>query len=273
VSRVPLDWDAAAYDRVADPQEQWAREIVARLDLEGDEVVLDAGCGSGRITRLLLQRLPAGRVVAVDASPRMVDLARATLADCAAGRVEVHRQDLLELDLVKPVDVIFSCAVFHHIHDHDRLFGKLRGALREDGRLVAQCGGEGNIDSFRKLADSVAARAPYAEHLAGMDRPWHYATVADTKARLRAAGFREVECWTQLKPTTPNDARGFSETVLLNYHLERLRTVAPPDRADDLARAFVDDVLAEAGEPLALQYVRLNIQAIAGFGEPSTGVR
>jgi trans-aconitate 2-methyltransferase len=256
-----LDWDAATYDRVADPQEAWAREILARLPLGGDELVLDAGCGSGRVTRLLLERLPRGRVIGVDSSPAMVARAREALG--ADPRVALSCQNLLELELEEPVGAIFSCAVFHHIHDHDRLFARLRAALRDDCSLVAQCGGEGNVAAFRTLADAVAARAPYAEYLAGMDGPWNYASAGATEARLRAAGFATARCWLEPKPTIPRDGRSFAETVLLNYHLERLRTAVPADDRDALTRAFVDDVMAVAGEPLELQYVRLNIEARA----------
>jgi trans-aconitate 2-methyltransferase len=275
VSRAPLDWDAATYDRVAEPQEAWAREIIARLDLEGDELVLDAGCGSGRVTRLLLERIPRGRLIAVDGSPAMVALARETLglggAEAPAGAsagdarvIGVECQDLLELSLEEPVDAVFSCAVFHHIHDHERLFSRLRTALRPGGRLAAQCGGEGNIDRFRRLSDTVAARPPYVAYLGDMAPPWHYASPEVTEARLRAAGFENVRCWLEPKLTTPTDARGFTESVLLNYHLERLREKAPAERAEELGGAFTDDVLAAVGEPLVLEYVRLNIEATAG---------
>jgi trans-aconitate 2-methyltransferase len=261
VSRCPLDWDATTYDRVADPQEQWAHEIIARMDLEGDEAVLDAGCGSGRVTHLLLERLPRGRVIAVDSSPTMVARARATLG--SARRVEVQHQDLLALRLDERVDAVFSCAVFHHIHDHERLFARLRAVLRDGGRLVAQCGGEGNIARFREHADAVAARPPYAEYLADMGSPWHYASPTATEARLGAAGFESIGCWLQPKPTVPSDARGFAESVLLNYHLERLRERAPVAIAAELANWFVADVVAVAGDPLELLYVRLNIDATA----------
>jgi trans-aconitate 2-methyltransferase len=256
-----LDWDAATYHRVAAPQEAWAREILARLPLAGDEVVLDAGCGSGRVTRLLLERLPRGAVVGVDASPSMIERARDTLGDDE--RVTLLCQNLVELSVPAPVDAIFSCAVFHHIGDHERLFGALRGALRCGGHLVAQCGGEGNIARFRAHADAVAARPPYARYLGDLSGPWYYADPGVTEERLRAASFGTVRCWLEPKPTTPDDARGFAETVLLNYHLEHLRRAAPAADADGLARAFVDDVLAAAGEPLELQYVRLNIDARA----------
>lgn len=254
-----LDWDARKYDRVASPQEAWAREILARLPLAGDESVLDAGCGTGRVTRLLLELLPHGHVVGVDASPSMIETARAALGGDPRMRLEC--QDLLDLELERPVDAIFSCAVFHHIGDHEHLFARLRGALREGGALVAQCGGEGNISSFRAHADAVAAREPYAEYLADMPGPWNYAGAEATEARLRAAGFDSIRCWLQLRPTVPDDARGFTESVLLNYHLDRLRALAPADRAEELARSFVNDVLAIAGDPLELGYVRLNIDA------------
>jgi trans-aconitate 2-methyltransferase len=256
-----LDWDAATYHRVAAPQEAWAREILARLTLAGDEAVLDAGCGSGRVTRLLLERLPSGAVIGVDSSPSMVERAHQTLGDDE--RVTLLCQNLLELSVPAPVDAIFSCAVFHHIADHERLFAALRGALRSDGQLVAQCGGEGNIARFRADADAVAAREPYAPYLSDLSGPWHYADAAVTQERLRAAGFGTVRCWLEPKPTVPDDARGFAETVLLNYHLEHLRRAAPAADAHALARAFVDDVLTAAGEPLELQYVRLNIDARA----------
>ncbi len=256
-----LDWDAATYDRVADPQEQWAREIVARMHLRGDEFVLDAGCGSGRVTRLLLEGLSRGRVIAADASPAMVERARQALA--GDHRVEVTCQDLLELQLHERVDAIFSCAVFHHIFDHERLFDSLRGALAPGGRLVAQCGGAGNIDAFRCLAETVASRPRYDEYMADMRPPWHYATPEATEQRLRAAGFEEIRCWLQDKLTLPSDARGFAQTVLLNYHLDHLRKTAPPSVAEQLASAFTDEVLAEAGDPLELHYVRLNIEATA----------
>jgi len=274
VSATPLDWDAATYDRVADPQEAWAREIIARMRLRGDELVLDAGCGSGRVTRLLLEQLPRGGVIAVDGSPTMVARARETLglAEGAGGAsntggaqggrvVAVECQDLLELELSQPVDAIFSCAVFHHIHDHERLFERLRGALRPGGRLVAQCGGEGNIERFRVLSNEIAAEPPFGEYLRDMPAPWHYAGPAATEERLRRAGFTEVRCWLEPKPTVPADARGFTESVLLNYHLNRLRAVAPPERAGELAEQLLDRVLAAAGEPLELEYVRLNIEA------------
>jgi len=102
-------WDAQAYDRIADPQEEWAREILARAGLQPGEAVLDAGCGSGRVTKLLLEH--GVRVVALDADASMVEKAREQLPPEVDG---VH-QDLLDFNLKGSdpfrFDVVFSCAV------------------------------------------------------------------------------------------------------------------------------------------------------------------
>src|SRR4051794_38753075 len=145
-------WDGAAYDRLSTPMERLGREVLDRLELRGDETILDAGCGSGRLTELLVERAPRGRVIGVDASASMIDAARARLGD----RADLRRADLAALDLGgETVDVVFSTATFHWIADHDALFRCLRGALRDGGRLVAQCGGAGNIASILAATEDV----------------------------------------------------------------------------------------------------------------------
>jgi trans-aconitate 2-methyltransferase len=163
--------------------------------------------------------------------------------------------DLTKLELDEPVDAVFSTAVFHWILDHDALFARLRAALREGGRLAAQCGGEGNIDAFRRAGEEVAAREPYAAHLAGVDKLWNYAGPEETEARLRAAGFTDVRCRLEPWPVVPPEPAAFTKTVCLGAHVERL--------PENLRDQFVADVLATQPEPLRLDYVRLNIAARA----------
>jgi trans-aconitate 2-methyltransferase len=243
------DWDAASYDRVSDPQFGWAMEQLERLPLRGDEVVLDAGCGSGRVTAVLADRVPRGRVYGVDVAPSMVEHARAALGE----RATILCQDLTQLDLPEMVDAVFSNATFHWIPDHAALFAALAHAMKPGARLVAQCGGKGNIDAFRKLADEVAGEEPFAPFFADWQRPWSYATAEDTEARLHANGFTAVSCWLEPKEVSPGDPRAFIETVCLVRHLDPLPA--------ELRGAFLDRVLAGAGEPLVLEYVRLNMTA------------
>jgi trans-aconitate 2-methyltransferase len=270
---VSRDWDAATYDRVSNPQVEMAEPVLARLALRGDETVLDAGCGSGRVTELLLHRLPEGHVVAVDSAPSMVEHARERLADAigeppaepaaSAKRATVFCASLTELTLDEPVDAVFSNAVFHWIADHERLFERLFAALKPGGRLVAQCGGKGNIDAFRRLADEVAADPPYAPYMEDFVGPWNYASPEDTEARLLAAGFEDVRCWLQPWPVTPDDPFAYAGTVCLGNHLEAL--------PDELRRPYAEEVIRRSGEPLVLEYVRLNIDARRSLISKKTG--
>lgn len=227
------DWDAATYDRVSAPQVEWAERVLARLPLRGDETVLDAGCGSGRVTRMLLERLPRGRVVAVDSAPSMVEHARGTLDPA---RSTVLQADLTELRLEEPVDAAFSNAVFHWIADHDALFARLHAALRPGGRVVAQCGGEGNVERFHEVAKMVAVEPPYAEHLGGWEGPWNFAGPDETAERLEHAGFGEVETWLEPHPVMPPDPSRYLRTVCLGPHMAML--------PDELRARFVEDVRA-----------------------------
>ena len=246
----PRDWDAATYDRVADPQTRWGRVVLDRLPLGSDETVLDAGCGTGRVTELLADRLPHGRVVALDASPSMIEEAGRRLARFG------DRVAFVVADLGRPfavpggvVDAILSTATFHWIPDHAALFANLAAVLRPGGRLVAQCGGAGNIASVMAVLATVGD---------GWLGEKTFATAEDTAERLTRAGFVDVETWLQAEPTRFEAGEPFEtflRTVILGGHVARL----PADERD----AFVHEVASRLPEPV-IDYVRLNIVARRG---------
>jgi len=222
-----VSWDAATYEQVADPQAQWAKEIIARGRFTPGELVLDAGCGGGRVTKQLLET--GVKVIAVDADAAMVAKARETLPP----EVPVLQQDLLDLTVEEPVDAVFSCAVFHWITDHDRLFERLHAALKPGGRLIAQCGGHGNI---ARVIEAIGER----------HGRWLYATAEETEARLKRAGFTHARAWLEPKPTHVPDMETYLAAVVL--HGQR-------DARERARRA--------AAKLDHLDYVRLNIDATA----------
>jgi trans-aconitate 2-methyltransferase len=245
---VATDWNAGTYDRVADPQARWGTAVLDRLPLDGDERVLDAGCGSGRVTEALAQRLPLGSVVAVDASPAMLAEARRRLAPFG------DRIEFIEADLARPlpidgqVDAILSTATFHWVLDHDALFANLAAVLRPGGRLVAQCGGRGNIATLGQVLGELGSDVTDV----------YFATAEETAARLGATGFTDIETWLSDEPTTfePGEPfESFLETVCLRPQLDRLPAA---ERA-----AFVRTVAGRMPAPM-LDYVRLNIVARRG---------
>ena len=256
-----LEWDAPEYEAVSAPQTGWGARFLElfleRRGLRGDEVVIDAGCGTGRVTELLLRHLPNGTVLAVDASESMVEVARSRFV--GNPRVRVKHQDLLVLEVDRLVDVIFSTATFHWIKDHERLFDRLACTLKPGGRLVAQCGGRGNIARTLAAIGRVMREDRFRKFFTDWEETWYFADPETTRARLEAAGFEEVETWLHEEPTeigSVGELARFLKTVVLRPHL----TVLPEAERDPFA-ATVAARLAE-GDSLVVDYVRLNMLAI-----------
>ena len=254
---IDAEWDAGAYHRVADPQFEWGRRLLATLSLRGDETVIDAGCGTGRLTRLLLERLTSGRMIAIDLSERMLESARENLEPDFHGRVEYVRVDLLDLAQRDVADLVFSTATFHWLPDHARLFRNLVAALRPGGRLTAQFGGKGNLARARSRAERILAEPSFRPFFEGWSGPWHYPDAQVTAERLRQAGFQDVRTRLFPEPTTFPDAdafRQFITAVVFRVHLQRI--VDPRLREEFLDRC----VAAAAGDdpPYTLDYWRLN---------------
>lgn len=246
------EWDAGTYDRVSGPQLEWGTAVVADLELGGGETVLDAGCGSGRVSELVLERLdPAagGQLIGVDGSAAMVEQARKRLGP---GVTLIH-SDLLELELPEPVDAVLSTATFHWILDHDRLWERVAGWLRPGGRLRVQCGGEGNVARFLAACDAVAAEQPWAAYLADLPPSRYFAGAEETAERLRRSGFTDVECWLEPRNTQPKEPREFIGTVCLGVHTDALPV--------ELRDPFIDAVYERWGPGSELDYVRLNVRA------------
>jgi trans-aconitate 2-methyltransferase len=247
---VAREWDAATYDRVATPQERWGIPVVERLGPEGVETVLDAGCGTGRVTQMVLDRAPGARVIAVDGSQQMLDEAARRLEPAVdAGRVRFVHADLSKpLSLDEPVDAVVSTATFHWIKDHDALFANLASVMRPGAQLVAQCGGAGNIASV------VAAMAEVGETW----NPWTFTTPDEARRSLERAGFVDVEAWHHDEPTefAPGpELEEFLATVVLGEHLAR----RPKAERAPFLRAVIAALPSRT-----IDYVRLNLLATRG---------
>lgn len=254
------EWNSGKYHRLSDPQFGWGLKVLARLQgmpLRGDGHVLDAGCGTGRVTAALMEAFPKCTVTAVDGSPDMVNSARESLAKFGA-RATVRVQDLVALDEEQQYDVIFSTAVFHWIKDHDRLFANLHRALRPGGLLLAQCGGGENLKRLRTRAVAQSRLPRFAKYFENMENYSEFANAEVTADRLGRAGFVEIETSLEEAPTPLPDADTFGQfiaTVNLQPFIKRL--------PEELQDAFLDPIVAQAAQdspPFTLDYWRLNIK-------------
>jgi trans-aconitate 2-methyltransferase len=256
-------WNAEVYERIGTPMRGWAQEVIDGLELRGDEVVLDAGCGSGSVTFDLLERLPRGRVYAVDSSPDMIEKLKRSLEERGEKRVSAMRGDLTDFMLPEQVDAVFSNAVFHWIPDDAALFGCLLRATKSGGRLRAQCGGGHNIARLREATHDVEGRAPYSDHLtSGVDFR-KYRSAEEAKAAMEQAGWVDVRTSLFEAPVVfenEDDAVLYLRTIILQLQANAL----PAELSDLFLRDVVHETVRRFGEPFVADYVRLDLWANAG---------
>lgn len=240
------EWDASTYDALPLPHTRWGQLTLADLPLAGHETVIDIGCGTGRDTAALLDRLPRGRVVAVDGSPQMLDRLRSKLRD-HLDRIDIIETDIqTTLGLTTPADAAFSVAAFHWLEDHEKAFRNVAEALKPGGRFVVDCGGRGNIATVAAAVDDVLGRPSSWPNFAGVEQ---------TKARLARAGFEDVKVWLRPDPARlePGEQlESYLATIILGAHL--------PELPEDDHESFVRAVAARLDEPV-IDYVRLNMRA------------
>jgi trans-aconitate 2-methyltransferase len=228
-----------------------------RRKWKGDEIVLDAGCGSGRPAKILAAKVPKGRVYAVDRDPNMVQQAQAGLRDC--GNVQVVQSDIATVRLPEKVDVVFSNAVLHWVPDHGKVFANFVGLLKEGGELLAQCGGEGNLKGALAVFGRVASGEPFSRHFTGWKEPWHFAPPQSTEKLLRGAGFKDARAALAAEPVSFASREEFSayiRTVVIRPHLAQL----PVGLQGRFLEACLDECETRPQKWL-LDYVRLNISA------------
>jgi trans-aconitate 2-methyltransferase len=253
------EWNAEVYHRVSNPQLAWGTAVLDRLPLVGNELVIDVGCGTGRLTTGLVERLPLGRVIGVDRSANMLRGAREHLRPFGA-RVAFVRADAAALPCDGIADAIFSTATFHWVREHDELFASVFRALVPGGRLVAQCGGGPNIERIRMRAARLMADPMFAPHFRGWTNPWEFASAATTEGRLAAAGFAEVSASVEPAPVVQQNAadyREFLANVICHPHLACLAD------GPELQARFLDALTSQAANddpPFELDYWRLNLQ-------------
>lgn len=259
----PREWNADAYHRLSAPQFEWGMRVLDRAAPREGERVLDAGCGSARLTLELARRMGSGYVVGVDASANMVDAAARTLQEGTrhiSTTWSIVRADLTALPFTPELDLVFSTASFHWVRDHARLFASIGSVLAPRGRLEAQCGGGANLARTLSRARRIVAEAPFERYFTSWREPWYFATAEGTGARLRKAGFQYARCWLEPMPTQLPDAgtyREFLETVVLRLFLARLP-------GSELCNELLDrmvDVSERDDQPFMLDYWRLNISA------------
>ena len=185
-------WDPGEYGRVNSLQELVARQAIAGLTVRGDERVLDVGCGDGRVTALVADRLRTGSLLGVDPSEAMVLAARERFA--AAERVEFAVGTGATLPYRDEFDLVTSFNALHWELRWSDALERMAAALRTPGHafLVFVCGGE--RPSVEDVVMTTAVTPRWQSSFAGFEAPFVHVLPDDyAAAAARPAGFAVEE--------------------------------------------------------------------------------
>lgn len=253
-------WNAEVYEKIGTPMRGWAQAVIDDLGLRGDEIVLDAGCGSGSVTLDLWEKVKDGKIYALDSSPDMINKLRATLAERGIENIIPMQTDLTKFSLPEQVDVVFSNAVFHWIPDDTGLFGSLARATKSGGRLRAQCGGGENIKKLMAVTRDVEKRVPYAEHLSGGVDSRKQRTERQAVEALLANGWKNARANVFPSDVVFDDVDSavlYLKTIILQPQTSAL----PEELSEQFLREVIDEVIIRHGAPFVADYVRLDLWA------------
>jgi trans-aconitate 2-methyltransferase len=262
----PFLWDAGGYDKVTKNLEEWGTTVIKSRKWSGNETVLDAGCGSGKVTKVI-SLFTRGKIYAVDNDSNMIQKAKENLQGIE--NITVMHFDLLTLDsntIPVKFDVIFSNAVLHWIHDHYKVFQNfyymLRNTSDERGQLLIQCGGYGNLENTISVFDKVKDLPTFKSYFSNWKSPWNFAKPDNTESLLRELGYRNVKAYLFNAPVSFNDRESYLtylKSVVLGPYLKQLPS-------NELKEEFLREIGRQIEKTYSkmkwnLDYIRLNIMA------------
>ena len=185
----PYNWNAQDYAKNSANQFQWAKELIPKLKLKGNEALLDIGCGDGKITAELARCLPEGRAVGVDSSEKMINLAQTTFPPKDHPNLSFQVMDARKLTFKAEFDIAFSNAALHWIVDQKAVLGGVQRSLKPGGRLLFQMAGKGNAKDILGIINELADMEPWTGYFQQMTFPYGFYDPEEYKAFLQQAGL------------------------------------------------------------------------------------
>jgi len=185
------EFDGKKYEKASAHQKEWGTKLIAELDLQGTEQILDLGCGDGTLSAQIADLVPNGEVVGIDASRGMIEAAQTKVRK----NLRFLLMDIKELNFVERFDLVFSNATLHWIKDHKRLLRNAGRALVKGGSLRFNFAGEGNCSHFFSVIREAMSAEEFAVHFAGFDWPWYMPSVEEYSALMYASEMMSGRVW------------------------------------------------------------------------------
>ena len=259
----PAKWNAADYAANSVVQQTWARELMARLKLRGNEHVLDIGCGDGKVTAEIANAVPNGSVVGIDASEEMIGFARKTFPAKKVPNLEFHVMDARRIRFGSRFDLAFSNAALHWVDDHQAILRGVTAALKPGARMIVSCGGKGNAQDVFVAVRPEMRMKRWRGFFRRMPKPYFFYSPDEYKKWLPRFGFKRLDIRLVPKDALYSGRDGFAawlRTTWLPY-VQRV----PDDLREGFIAAVADRYLAkhppDAQDKVHVRMVRLEIDA------------
>jgi trans-aconitate 2-methyltransferase len=256
-------WNPADYHKSSAAQQQWAKELIAKLGHRGNERVLDIGCGDGKVTAEIARSLPGGDVTGVDNSPEMIRFACDHFPCSEYRNLSFVLADARALPFSEEFDVVFSNAALHWILDHKPVLAGIAKSLRTEGKLLIQMGGKGNAEQALGAGDIVQKRPEWAQYFSGFSFTFGFFDKAEYREWLIESGFEPIRVELIQKDMTYTSRQDLAAWIRTTW-LPRLSRL-PESRRSGYIEAVMDEYLkqypADADGTIHISMVRLEVEA------------
>lgn len=260
-SKTTNNWDAADYAQSSSAQKKWADELLSGLSLKGREVILDVGCGDGKITAEIASRLNNGSVVGIDQSSEMIELAQKRYR---LSNLQFQQIDASQIEYEELFDIIFSNAALHWIRDHSNLLERFFRSLKPKGRLLLQMGGKGNCQAFAVIARELIVSPEWRKYFLNFSYPYFFYSDKEYKKWLSSAGFTIENVSLIPKDMVHQDSqelKGWLRTTWFPF-----TDCLPDQRRDDFLETMLSQYLStvppDSSGMTHVDMVRLEVHAI-----------
>lgn len=252
-------WDARTYDKASiNVQLEWGRKLLEKRQWVGNEIVMDAGAGSGNLTKILADKVPRGKVFAVDADSNMVHKAKSNLSDYK--NVQVIHSSMDKVYLPIEVDVIFSNAALHWILDQEALFSHFWQLLKPNGELLIEGGGGKNLEMTIPVIFKIMQSDQFKEYFVNWKPTWYFRMPEETERLLQNIRFRDIQVNLSRKSTSFSDRESFAIFVKTVIMKPFLGYIPGPKKKDEFLDAFLDE-LERSDQSWSLDFMLLSIFA------------
>jgi trans-aconitate 2-methyltransferase len=256
-------WDACDYAKNSQNQHQWAKELIPKLKLQGNEALLDIGCGDGKITAELAKNLPRGRVIGGDSSTQMINLANGTYPKKDYSNLSFQVMDARDLSFHEEFDLIFSNAALHWIADQKPVLEGVKRSLKPKGRILFQMAGAGNAEDIIAILNVLLTESPWKKFFSGFTFPYGFFSAQQYRKFRVDAGLNplRVELFTRdMKHAGAEGLAGWIRTTWLPY-TERLPFELREGFVKEIIGRYLKSHPADCDETVHLGMIRLEVEA------------